>query len=130
MSDDLNEITRIIIAGGIDVHHELGPGLFENTYEACMTFELLRRGLRIERQKALPVVYKGERLDCGFRIDLLVENSVVVEIKAVERLERVYSAQLLSYLRFARCQVGLLLNFNVKWFVEDGVKRIVNGFQE
>ena len=95
-----------------------------------MTFELLRRGLRIERQKALPVVYKGERLDCGFRIDLLVENSVVVEIKAVERLERVYSAQLLSYLRFARCQVGLLLNFNVKWFVEDGVKRIVNGFQE
>jgi len=93
-------------------------------------FELLGRGLTIERQKPLPVVYKGQRLDCGYRIDLLVEELVVVEIKAVERLERVHSAQVLSYLRLSGCQVALLFNFNVKWLTQDGVKRIVNGFQE
>jgi GxxExxY protein len=130
MSDHLNEITRVTIAGAIEVHHELGPGLLEHAYEACLTFELLSRGLKIERQKALPIVYKGQHLDCGYRIDLLVEESVVVEIKSIEKLERVHSAQLLSYLRFARCQVGLLFNFNVKWLVEDGVKRVVNGFLE
>ena len=130
MPSDLNEITRVIIASAIDVHHELGPGLLEHAYEACLTFELLNRGLTIERQKALPVVYKGQHLDCGYRIDLLVEELVVVEIKSVERLERVHSAQLLSYLRFAKCQVGLLFNFNVKWLTQDGVKRVVNGFQE
>ena len=130
MRSDLNEITRLIIAGAIEVHHELGPGLLEHAYEACLAFELLTRGLRIERQKPLPIAYKGKRLDCGYRIDLLVEELVVVEVKSIERLERVHSAQVLSYLRFARCQVGLLLNFNVKWLVQDGVKRVVNGFQE
>jgi GxxExxY protein len=130
MSKPLNEVTHVIIAGAIDVHHELGPGLLEHAYEACLTFELLGRGLKIDRQKPLPVVYKGQHLDCGYRIDLLVEDSVVVEIKAVERLERIHSAQVLSYLRFAKCQVGLLFNFNVKWLIEDGLKRVVNGFQE
>ena len=120
----------MIIAGAIDVHHELGPGLLEHAYEACLTFELLSRGLKIDRQKALPVVYKGQHLDCGYRIDLLVEDSVIVEIKSIERLERVHSAQVLSYLRFAHCQVGLLFNFNVKWLIEDGLKRVVNGFRE
>jgi GxxExxY protein len=130
MSTDLNEITRMTIAGAIAVHHELGPGLLEQAYEACLTFELLSQGLKIERQKTLPIVYKGQHLNCGYRIDLLVEELVIVEIKSVERLERVHSAQLLSYLRFARCQVGLLFNFNVKWLVQDGVKRVVNGFKE
>jgi GxxExxY protein len=130
MSDDLNEITRVRIAGAIEVHHELGPGLLEPAYEACLTFELLSRGLKIERQKALPIVYKGQCLDCGYRIDLLVEEAIIVEIKSVERLERVHSAQLLSYLRFARRQVGLLFNCNVKWLVQDGLRRVVNGFQE
>jgi len=125
-----NEITRVIIACAIDVHHELGPGLLEHVYEACLAFELLGRGLKMERQKPLPVVYKGQRLDCGYRIDLLVEELIVVEIKAVERLERVHSAQILSYLRLSGCQVGLLFNFNVKWLTQDGVKRIVNGFPE
>src|SRR5262245_51648037 len=101
MLSALNEITRVIIACAIDLHHDLGPGLLEHVYEACLAFELLSRGLKIERQKALPVVYKGQHLDCGYRIDLLVEESVVVEIKAVERLERVHSAQLLSYLRLS-----------------------------
>ena len=130
MSTDLNEITRMTIAGAIAVHHELGPGLLEQAYEACLTFELLSQGLKIERQKTLPIVYKGQHLNCGYRIDLLVEELVIVEIKSVERLERVHLAQLLSYLRFARCQVGLLFNFNVKWLVQDGVKRVVNGFKE
>ena len=129
MPQDLNEITRVIIAGAIDVHHELGPGLLEQAYEACLTFELLNRGLKIDRQKGLPVVYKGQHLDCGYRIDLLVEDSVIVEIKAIERLERVHAAQVLSYLRFAKRHVGLLFNFNVKWLMEGGLKRIVNGFQ-
>jgi GxxExxY protein len=130
MSDHLNEITRITIAGAIEVHHELGPGLLEHAYEACLTFELLNRGLKIERQKALPIFYKGQRVDCGYRMDLLVEDSVIVEVKSIEKLERVHSAQLLSYLRFAERQVGLLFNFNVKWLVQDGLKRVVNGFQE
>ena len=104
--------------------------LLEQAYEACLMFELLSRGLKVERQKGLPVVYKGQHLDCGYRIDLFVEASVVVEIKSIEKLERVHSAQVLSYLRFAKCQVGLLFNFNVKWLVENGLKRVVNGFQE
>ena len=130
MSDHLNEITRITIASAIEVHHELGPGLLEHAYEACLTFELLNRGLRIERQKALPIFYKGQRVDYGYRMDLLVEDSVIVEVKSIEKLERVHSAQLLSYLRFVERQVGLLFNFNVKWLVQDGLKRVVNGFQE
>lgn len=130
MAKPLNDITEVVIAAAIDVHHELGPGLLEHAYEACFAYELLNRGLKIERQVPPPIGYKGQRLDCGFRLDLLVEDSVVVEIKAIERLERVHSAQLLSYLRFAKCQVGLLFNFNVKWLVENGLKRVVNGFQE
>jgi GxxExxY protein len=93
-------------------------------------YELLDRGIHVERQKPLPVVYRGRTLDCGYRIDLLVEGRVVVEVKAVERLERVHGAQLLSYLRFSRCKVGLLINFNVKWLVEDGIQRKVNGFPD
>ena len=82
----------------------------------------------VERQKALPLTYRGQILDCGYRIDLMVERLVIVEVKAVERFERVHSAQLLSYLRLSGCKVGLLLNFNVKWLVDDGIKRVVNGF--
>ena len=86
--------------------------------------------MSIERQKPLPVVYRGQTLDCGYRIDLLVEGAVVVEVKSVERFERVHAAQLLSHLRFSKCKVGLLINFNQKWLVEDGIKRVVNGFPE
>ena len=128
VNDELSPLTETIISAALEVHHELGPGLLENAYEACLAFELLSRGLAIERQKPLPVVYKNQRLDCGYRLDLVVENSVIVEIKAVERLERVHSAQLLSYLRFARCRVGLLFNFNAGWLTREGLKRVVNGF--
>jgi GxxExxY protein len=130
MKEELNALTGTIISAALAVHGELGPGLLEHAYEACLSYELVARGLSLERQKPLPVVYKEQRLDCGYRIDLLVSGIVVVEIKAVERLERVHSAQVLSYLRFARCPVGLLFNFNAAWLTEDGLKRIVNNFPE
>ena len=129
--DQLNALTQSIIGAALEVHRELGPGLLEQAYEACLCFELFGRGLKIERQKALPVRYKNQPLDfVGYRMDLLVEGAVVVEVKAVEKLEPVHSAQLLSYLRFADCRVGLLFNFNVKWLTDQGLKRVVNGFPE
>ena len=130
MQSKLNDITDEIIGAAVQVHRVLGPGLLESAYEACATFELVDRGLSVERQKALPLVYRGRRLDCGYRIDLLVEGLVVVEIKAVERLERVHRAQVLSYLRLSGCKVGLLINFNVKLIAKEGLARIVNGFPE
>jgi GxxExxY protein len=126
----LNELTDQIIGAALRVHRELGPGLLESAYESCVTFELADQRLAVERQKALPVVYRGRTLDCGYRIDLLVERLVIVEIKAVERLERVHRAQVLSYLRLSGCKVGLLINFNVKLVVKEGLTRIVNGFPE
>ena len=128
--DELNALTEAVIAAAIAVHRELGPGMLESAYEACLMYELLDRGIHVERQTPLPVVYRDRTLDCGYRIDLLVEGRVVVEVKAVERLERVHGSQLLSYLRFSRCKVGLLINFNVKWLVEDGIQRKVNGFPD
>jgi GxxExxY protein len=128
MKERLNAVTNAIIGAALAVHRELGPGMLESAYDACLSYELLERGFAIERQKPLPLIYKGQTVDCAYRLDLLVEAAVVVEIKAVERLERVHAAQLLSYLRLSGCQVGLLLNFNVRWLVADGVRRIVNGF--
>jgi GxxExxY protein len=129
--EQLNALTQSIIGAALEVHRELGPGLLEQAYEACLAFELLNKGLTIERQKLLPLVYKGHPLDLGgYRLDLLVEGAVIVEVKAVEKLDPVHSAQLLSYLRFASCRVGLLFNFNVKWLTEHGLKRVVNGFPD
>ena len=104
--------------------------MLESAYEACLVFELYERGFQVERQKPLSLVYRGRRLDCGYRIDLLVEGEVIVEVKAVERLDPVHGAQLLSYLRLSGCKVGLVINFNVKWLVSQGVKRVVNRFPE
>lgn len=118
----INELTGLIIGAAIEVHRHLGPGLLESSYESCMKFELERQGLRIERQKALPVIYKGIRLDQGYRIDLLVEGLVIVELKVVEALNQVHEAQVLSYLKFSGCRVGLLINFNVK-LLKDGIRR-------
>jgi len=130
MKEHLNSLTQAIISASIAVHRELGPGMLESAYEACLAFALLDRGLFVERQKALPLTYRGQILDCGYRIDLMVERLVIVEVKAVERFERVHSAQLLSYLRLSGCRVGLLLNFNVKWLMDDGIKRVVHGFPD
>jgi len=128
--DVLNSLTEKIISAAIAVHRELGPGMLESAYEACLMYELLSRGLSVERQKPLPIVYQGQTMDCGYRLDLLVESKVVVEVKSVERFQPVHGAQPLSHLRFSECKVGLLINFNVKWLVKDGIKRIVNGFPE
>ncbi|MEA3392477.1 MAG: GxxExxY protein [Candidatus Marinimicrobia bacterium] len=122
---ELNKITEKIIGAAITVHKELGPGLLESTYEACLTYELAECGLAVARQKELPVKYKGVKLDCGYRIDLLVEEQIVVELKAVERIEPIHIAQVISYLKLSGCSVGLLINFNVK-ILKDGIRRLIN----
>ena len=126
--EDLNAITEGIIGAAMDVHRALGPGLLESAYEACMFFELSQTGFRVERQQPLPVVYRGIQLDCGYRLDLVVEDSVIVEVKAVDRLAAIHQAQLLSYLKLSGRQVGLL-NFNVG-LLKDGVRRVVKDLPE
>ena len=126
---ELNKTTETIIGSTIAVHQELGPGLLESAYEACLVYELLQRGLSMQQQKALPVNYRGVKVDCGYRIDLLVENNVIVELKAVERLEPIHEAQLLSYLKLSGYRVGLLINFNVK-ILKQGIKRLVNNLAD
>jgi len=121
---ELNRLTEQIIGAAIEVHRHLGPGLLESAYETCLAYELEQRGLTAERQKALPLIYKEIRLDQGYRIDLLVAQKVVVELKVVEQFTDVHEAQVLSYLRFSGCKVGLLINFNVK-LLKDGVRRFV-----
>jgi len=126
--DRLNAITEGIIGAAIAVHKALGPGLLESAYEACLAFELVKRGYTIERQKPLPLVYEGVEIDCAYRLDLVVNDEVIVEAKAVERLTHIHEAQMLSYLRLYRRSVGLLINFNVKWLSDEGIKRMVNNF--
>ena len=118
-------VTDIVIGAAIAVHRELGPGLLESTVEACLVYELAERGVAVERQKSLPVNYRGVRIDCGYRIDLLVGNEVVVELKAVEGVMPIHEAQLLTYLRLSGLHVGLLLNFNVL-LMKDGIRRMVH----
>ena len=129
MVKDLNKITEAIISSAIAVHRELGPGLLESAYEACLTYELIERGFLAERQKALPITYREVSLDCGYRIDLLVENQIIVELKTVESLAPIHEAQLLSYLKLSGCAVGLLINFNVR-VLKNGIRRIVNNLKE
>ena len=125
----VNELTNEIIGAAIEVHRTLGPGLLESTYEGCLFHELADRELYAERQKALPVVYKGFHIDCGYRIDLLVEREVIVELKAVARIEPIHEAQLLSYLKLSGCHIGLLINFNVKQLTM-GIRRLVHELPE
>jgi GxxExxY protein len=127
MRDQLNSLSEAIIGAAIAVHRELGPGLLESAYESCLEYELLDRGHVVERQKELPVVYRGVKVDCGFRLDLLVNGLVIIELKAVERLERIHEAQLLSYLKLTGLHLGLLINFNVPRLL-DGLKRLVRDF--
>ena len=120
-----NEISSKIIGAAIEVHKQLGPGLLESTYETCLAYELKQLGLDVKQQIALPVVYKEVKLDAGYRIDLLIENKVIVEIKSVEALADIHTAQLLTYLKLKDLKLGLLINFNSVRVV-DGLKRIVN----
>ena len=129
MVKELNKITETIIGATMAVHQELGPGLLESAYEVCLAYELAECGLAVERRKALPVKYRGTKVDCGYRMDLLVEEKVVVELKAQDRLEPIHRAQLLSYLKLSGCKVGLLINFNVK-VLKNGIRRMVLGLKE
>ncbi len=124
-----NQLTQSIIRGAIEVHKALGPGLLESAYEECLCYELAQLGIPFRRQVELPVVYKGVSLNCGYRIDLVVDDLVIVELKTVEKLLPVHSAQLLTYLKLYSCSVGLLINFNVA-VLREGIKRIVNQFPE
>ena len=121
---DEDALSHEIIGAAIEVHRHLGPGLLESAYEQCLAHELSQRRIPFELQKPLPVEYKGVKLDCGFRLDMLVGGLVVVEIKAVDQLAPLHSAQVMTYLKLTGCKLGMLLNFN-EWRMADGIKRVV-----
>ncbi len=122
--EKLNKISYEILGAAYKVHSELGPGLLESTYEICLEHELLEKGLKVEKQVALPVVYKDIKLDAGYRIDLLVENSIIIELKAVDAIVPVHKAQLMTYLKLSGFKLGLLINFNVT-DLKQGINRII-----
>lgn len=125
MNMELNNISGAVVDAAIRVHSALGPGLLESAYEACLKYELEKRGLNVKQQVGLPVVYRGMKIDLGYRLDLLVEDAIIVELKAVEKLTPLHDAQLLSYLKLSGKKIGLLINFNVTR-LRDGIKRMVN----
>ena len=120
-----NEISKVIVDTAITVHRQLGPGLLESSYKECLYYELVQRELNVRKEVGLPLVYKEVQLDCGYRVDLLIENKVILEIKAVEALNDVHMAQILTYLKLSNCKLGFLMNFNVK-LMKDGLKRVAN----
>lgn len=120
-----NEISNKIIGLAIDVHQSLGPGLLESAYKECLYYKLKKEGLKVEKEVPMPLVFEEVRLDCGYRIDILVEKKVVIEIKSVEILNDVHLAQTLTYIKIGGYKLGLLLNFNV-FLLKDGIRRIVN----
>ncbi len=123
---EINEISKTIIDSAFQVHKALGPGLLESAYEACLCYELKKRGFTVESQKVLPIIYDGQQIDVGYRLDLLVQDQVIVELKSVEHINEVHKAQILSYLKLGNKKLGLLINFNVAK-IKDGITRIVNG---
>lgn len=124
MTED--EIARIIVQAAYNVHVQLGPGLLESAYEACLVFELIDLGLKVSSQVNLPLTYRGVNLDCGYRLDILVEDKVIIEVKSVNELNNVHLAQTLTYLKLSNHKLGMLINFNVAR-VKDGIKRVING---
>jgi GxxExxY protein len=127
MSDtaENDPLTERIIGFAIEIHRQLGPGLLESAYEECLSFELQQAGIAFQRQTSVPVVYKPVRLDCAYRLDLMIENRLIVEIKSVERLMPIHEAQLITYLRLTNLPVGLLLNFNIN-ILKNGIRRLVH----
>lgn len=121
---DINEVTGRVIGAAMAVHTELGPGLLESSYDVCMTLELTNSGLAFERQKSIPLMYKGIAMDAVYRVDFLVCRCVIVELKSIERLDPIHTAQVLTYLKLSGCPVGLLINFNVP-SLRDGIRRLV-----
>jgi GxxExxY protein len=125
MPDRVNQLSSIIVDSALTVHRQLGPGLLEKVYEECLIHELTLRGLKIESQVSLPIEYKGLRIENAYRIDILLEDSVIIEVKAVETMLRVHESQLLTYLRLTNHRLGLLINFNSP-LIKDGIKRVAN----
>jgi GxxExxY protein len=121
-----NELSKIVFEAGLKVHRALGAGLLESAYEECLYYELTKMGLKVEKQKILPLVYEQVKLDAGYRIDLMVEGKLIIELKSVEALNDLHLAQILTYLKLSNCKLGLLINFNTVLF-KNGVKRVVNG---
>ena len=121
---ELNDLTYKIIGCAYTVHRKLGPGLLESTYEACLEYELRKANLKVESQCTLPIVYDSIKLDAGYRVDLLVEDSIILELKAVDQISPTHKAQLMTYLKLSKLKLGLLLNFNVK-NMQDGISRII-----
>lgn len=121
-----NEISKIVFELGMKVHRTLGPGLLESSYEECLFYELSKSNLKVERQKILPVYYEGKLMETSYRIDIIVEDKLILELKAVESINDLHLAQLLTYLKLSNCKLGLLINFNVSLF-KNGVKRVING---
>ena len=126
---DINQITSTICESSIRIHRQIGPGILEKAYFGCLCYELASARLRIETQKELPLIYEGVKIDCAYRADLIVEGTVIVEVKAIESLAPIHKRQLLTYLRIADCPVGLLLNFGAKT-MKEGIQRVVNNFKE
>lgn len=122
----LNELSGIIIGLAIDIHTNLGPGLLESSYKECLYYKVGKSGLYVEKEKPMPLIYEGVKLECGYRIDLLIENKLIIEIKSVEALTDIHLAQTLTYLKLGNCKLGLLINFNVTK-LKDGIKRVING---
>lgn len=120
-----NELSRIVFDCALKVHQSLGPGLLESAYEECLFYELKKIGLSTEKQKPLPLIYEKVKLDIGYRLDIIIENKLIIEIKSVEALNDVHFAQLLTYLKLTNCKLGLLINFNVS-LIKNGIKRVVN----
>jgi GxxExxY protein len=125
----INQLSSKIIGAAIEVHKVLGPGLLESAYEKCLCYELKLRGLSFENQKPLPLVFKGEEIDCGYRLDIVVGNAIILELKSCEKIEPIHKAQLLTYLKLSGLTLGLVLNFNVP-IMRRGIVRIVNNLEE
>ena len=126
---NMNQLSSKIIGAAIEVHKTLGPGLLESAYEECLCHELSIQGLLFEKQKPLSIDYKGKKMDCGYRLDIVVEKAVIIELKSCEKIEPIHKAQLLTYLKLSGLNLGLILNFNVP-LMRDGIVRIVNEFSE
>lgn len=120
-----NEISKVVFDCSLKVHQNLGPGLLESAYEECLFYELKKTGLNVEKQKPLPLIYEDVKLEIGYRVDILIENKMVIEVKAVDALNDVHLAQVLTYLKLSNCKLGMLINFNVT-LIKNGIRRVVN----
>ena len=120
-----NEISKIVFNSALKVHKTLGPGLLESSYEECLYYELKNSGLKVEKQKPLPLIYEDVKLEIGYRVDIIIENKVIIEIKSVEALNDIHLAQILTYLKLSNCKLGMLINFNVS-LIKNGIRRVAN----